>query len=716
MDFYGAWKTLIVVIDHYYEFYGKPNNYYSIRIRAIDKTGNASGYELDDYQSAAWSIAPPSPYDVKAASGFGTVWLNWSDPGESYGIVYYEVEEDIDGNINTYTVKSTSFMRSDLPNGQLCTFKVRAVDASYNEGYWSNPVEVTTSTMPEPKRYQIVGLTITPNHPSTNKLHWTACDITYAQPGQAGTTKSIISSSATWVSETLYLYYVEGDTYLRTTTSIAQVFTQFGYPIAAYHGGNDVRPVDGKVMIDGDSIIAGTIGANQLVANDVVITGSAQIANAIINDAKIVDLDAGKIKADTVLADSIKVGNDTLSTIKDNASNPVPAINNGSTLIDPGKILISGGTSLADWRMGGDTTKIDGGNIAANTIAANKLTIGSRGIIVDGVTFEHNKPSLNHVSWTTGNIHYTDDDDTSKIINITAGSAEWTQHNVYIYWPKGATSLQTADDFSLANQPDNVILALYKGGVWLDANYGRTVIEGNQIKTGSITANQIQAEAITAQQIAANAITAQHIQANAIVSDKIAADAVTADKILAGAITADKIAAGAITADLFAAGSIHGDKIQAGTLDADRIAAGTITADKIMAETVEAGNIKPAAITQVATGSGTNFSLTLNIEHGNALIMAYGEGSGSKSSGQGGHISLQIGVYENGVYITNVPLVGVSVTTQFGNSGNYTTTITYSGTLLHSRTVTPGWKTYTFQVNASKAFGSVSAVIMNYKR
>ena len=51
-------------------------------------------------------------------------------------------------------------------------------------------------------------------------------------------------------------------------------------------------------------------------------------------------------------------------------------VNAGSTTIAPGKILISGSTTLANWASGGDATLIDGGKIYTGSITADKITAG----------------------------------------------------------------------------------------------------------------------------------------------------------------------------------------------------------------------------------------------------------------------------------------------------------------------------------------------------
>ncbi|MBI1261261.1 MAG: hypothetical protein GC184_06025 [Rhizobiales bacterium] len=75
--------------------------------------------------------------------------------------------------------------------------------------------------------------------------------------------------------------------------------------LAAYRGGADLVVGNGKPIISGDQIIAGTVGASQLVAGQAVITEGAQIADAIITSAKITDLEAQKLIAGTITASEI---------------------------------------------------------------------------------------------------------------------------------------------------------------------------------------------------------------------------------------------------------------------------------------------------------------------------------------------------------------------------------------------------------------------------
>lgn len=284
------------------------------------------------------------------------------------------------------------------------------------------------------------------------------------------------------------------------------------------------------------AIIAGKIGAGAIVANDIstgaitaiklstgeLITLSAQIKDAIITDAKIANLSAAKLTAGTALAGTITVSGTALSTIQTQANDPAARINAATTKINPGQILISGATTLSNWIKGGDVTKIDGGAISANTITANKLEIGSRNITLTGVQFEANAPANNKVSWTVGTVNYINDAGTITSKAITASNATWTSGILYIYWVKDATTISTTTSQATAFGANNVVLATYEGGVKLDVDFGRTIIDGSTIKSGSITTDQLEANVLSADNIAAGTMSVARL----VVDEVLAIDAI----------------------------------------------------------------------------------------------------------------------------------------------------------------------------------------------
>ena len=73
-------------------------------------------------------------------------------------------------------------------------------------------------------------------------------------------------------------------------------------------------------------------------------------------------------------------------------------VNADSTLIQPGRILISGSTTLDDWRHPSDTTLIDGGDIYAGTITAEKGTFTTFNL-VDNPGFEYITSASSAPGW-----------------------------------------------------------------------------------------------------------------------------------------------------------------------------------------------------------------------------------------------------------------------------------------------------------------------------
>tara|TARA_R110000851_G_scaffold59347_9_gene137414 strand:- start:18880 stop:20871 length:1992 start_codon:yes stop_codon:yes gene_type:complete len=225
----------------------------------------------------------------------------------------------------------------------------------------------------------------------------------------------------------------------------------------------------GELIVDG-SIKADHVGTNELLAH------SANIKDGVITTAKI----------GSAQITNAKIANATISSAK-------------IATIDAAKITISGSTSLSDWRMGGDTTRIDGGKLSANTVSANAMYIGQRGIQVEGLKFS---TAGNVLSWTTGSIRYVNDAGGYTLQVVGAGSTTYTTTPRYVYWTQGSSSLSSGTNPSSVLLGANIVsLAVYKGGSVLTTDYGRTVIEGDLIKTGTIQASHIAAGSITTAQL-----------------------------------------------------------------------------------------------------------------------------------------------------------------------------------------------------------------------
>jgi hypothetical protein len=111
----------------------------------------------------------------------------------------------------------------------------------------------------------------------------------------------------------VFIYYVLGETQFRSTTDIAEALGSDRAVMAVYVGGTGLIVNWGKALTHGSDILAGTIGASQLIADQAVITGAAQIANAVVGNAHITDLSVSKMTAGS-LAAQILVGTGKIAT------------------------------------------------------------------------------------------------------------------------------------------------------------------------------------------------------------------------------------------------------------------------------------------------------------------------------------------------------------------------------------------------------------------
>lgn len=323
-----------------------------------------------------------------------------------------------------------------------------------------------------------------------------------------------------------YLVEVSNGTTTTTFLASANEYVAQGLALGLEHDFR-IRAVDTSGNLSAwTSVVFGTPGAVNAgeLHPDAVVSSFALIDDAFIESAQIVELDAAKIKAGSVISGSVLVstsGGEMPIEDLGASGDPAETINAGSTLIEPGKIRISGTTSLADWRKGGDATNIDGGKISANTIEANSAVFGLRGLTIDGIEFEHNSPAPNEVAWTGGTIRYLGDDGNIASHTIAAGSTAWTAGTVYLTYIKGQTVITATTDAAVAFQSDRVILATYRGGRDLVGSYGRTVIDGAAIKTGSVTADKLQVTSLEAMNATIGTIQSAPSGARTVISDSL---------------------------------------------------------------------------------------------------------------------------------------------------------------------------------------------------
>lgn len=228
-----------------------------------------------------------------------------------------------------------------------------------------------------------------------------------------------------------------------------------------------------------------------------------------------VEIDGGKIRANTIQALSIMAGSIT------------------TTQIQAGSIV---GNDLAINTI--TAREINAQTITANEIATNAII--TRHIATNAVTAnEIAARTITATEIAAGTITGTQiAADTIRGSHIFAGTITATEIS------SGAiTAVKIAS---------NAVTT-----VKLDAE----AVTAAKIAANTITAAKIAANTITANQIAANAITADRIASNAILARHITGATITADKLAAGSVTTAKLAAGAVTATTIAARAVSADKL-----------------------------------------------------------------------------------------------------------------------------------------------------------
>jgi hypothetical protein len=174
---------------------------------------------------------------------------------------------------------------------------------------------------------------------------------------------------------------------------------------------------------------------------------------------------------------------------------------------------------------------------------------------------------------------------------------------VYAYWTPAYPNNLVVDNAFPTLGADDCLIFLNKNGIATTVPTA-SVVPGDLIVPGSITANAIAANTITGDQIAAGAIVTNNIAAGAVSANQIAANAIGADKIAANTIIGDKLVADAITSREIASKTITANEIVSGTITATEIAAGTIDATRIKASTI--------TVDKLASNVGSSLDISTN--------------------------------------------------------------------------------------------------------
>lgn len=167
-----------------------------------------------------------------------------------------------------------------------------------------------------------------------------------------------------------------------------------------------------------------------------------------------------------------------------------------------------------------DSLAVTEAKIAAGAVTAVKLT--TYNFLLSAGTFTNNSPSAGYVAWASCKVVYNGTEHT-----ITNGNS----NKKHIYWQLASPTVFAGSDTLPALGNDDFLVSFNNSGTNMFV-WNSTVINGNRITAGSITASNLAANTITANEIAASTITAAKMNVSTL--SAIAADLGT---ITAGTIT-----------------------------------------------------------------------------------------------------------------------------------------------------------------------------------
>jgi hypothetical protein len=255
------------------------------------------------YTSATLVNPAPAAPSFEINEGFAQVFVRITSAkaiDHSYYKLYWGSTSVFVPNTTDMLVTSSSYIPLEAPANIERFYKIAEVDTFGEVGMLTSSTTSATALDVDAVSYSYIDLLFSPN-PTTHTVSWGAFK---AMRDSDGVTWNVSAGSATHSIGDLFLYYIPGQTLLRSTTSLTTAIGSGGRILAVYKGGAVVDNSEGGAFFSGDRVIAGTLTGSALVTDSAVITGSAQIENAIIN--------IGHLKQATI--DALSVANGIQST------------------------------------------------------------------------------------------------------------------------------------------------------------------------------------------------------------------------------------------------------------------------------------------------------------------------------------------------------------------------------------------------------------------
>jgi len=302
----------------------RANQWYLVKVAAVDKSGNYSSYTSDTLQTGyILTTIDSTPPGAPILNGEGhptnpsktaikSVFLRWTNPSDS-DLSRIDIYRSDGPSFSSYvkigSASGTAWTDSSTSQGITYRYKLKAVDRSGNESGFSTispdpgnlidylsitpglvmATDITTFAVDATKinvNTIILKGALWTDNSSTKYISWNAHTVVYGGQSydiQAGTTNL------------KYVYWLgSGTTYSTSDTNpTASLLGDHGFVIAT------------NVGSDGNASGIHDLAWNGL-ANAVI--GTAWIQNAAITNAKVSDLSADKITAGTIDSDIITLG------------------------------------------------------------------------------------------------------------------------------------------------------------------------------------------------------------------------------------------------------------------------------------------------------------------------------------------------------------------------------------------------------------------------
>lgn len=479
---------------------------YNFGIASVNKFGISSAFSVDISQTTATSTTPPAT----VVAGVATAWIQsvvvtWTANTESdlasYN-VYRKTTNDSSTSILWANIRTNYFVDSGMAGGQVYYYWIKAINTSgLLSAAYSTEVHAT------------------PRNIITN-------DIGANQITAPLTSLAAINSVTGNLNENTVGTSELQDNAVYEANVLAGAISAAKTNIAAINA------------VSGD-LNSNTVGTAQLTDNavgsqesNIALRGWEQTCVFTATDADTVTWGAGTFTASNGDSYSILTGNTGNMTAKTYiylniavSTTAYQTTTTATTAVGDGKVLIAiaqnNTTEAIFMLLNNNSYNIDAANIVAGSITANEIQAGaviaskitSYNFQVSAGTFTNNSPTAGKIAWTGCKVVYAGTE-----YSITNGSCLTTDK--HIYWQLAAPTVFSASATLPALGNDDFLVAFNNSGTTLLV-WNSTIINGNRITTGSVTATQISAHSITANEIAAGTITATEIAAGTITANKI---------------------------------------------------------------------------------------------------------------------------------------------------------------------------------------------------